>query len=141
MKFGQRFLFLLSECFFCIVPGSVLAAYLVVSLLQGGGEICRAKSQKGSTMRIVYVLVRIRTQIFALILLFIMGTDRFTTALSCLLVKCIDIIGYLTVSDSFTLLHGARAEGVVRKGAREGITVNKDRFHSGTGAAYSCIYR
>lgn len=38
--------------------------------------------KKGSTMRIAYVLGRIRTQILALVLLLIMSTARCTTALS-----------------------------------------------------------
>ena len=63
-------------------------------------------------MRIVYVLVPIRTQILALILLFIMRADYCTTALSCLLVKWIGLIGYLTEARPFTLCHGSRARGV-----------------------------
>lgn len=69
------------------------------------------KKQKGSTMRIVYILVPIRTQILALILLFIVRTDCCTTALSCLLVKWIGLIGYLMEAHPFTLCSGSRARG------------------------------
>lgn len=62
-------------------------------------------------MRIVYVLVPIRTQILAFFLLFIVRTDCCTTALSCLLVEWIGLIGYLTEAHLFTLCPGSREGG------------------------------
>lgn len=70
-----------------------------------------AKKQKGSTVGIVYVLVRIRTQVLALILLLVMPAGRCTTALSCLLVKWIGPIDYLKEANSFTPQPRARARG------------------------------
>lgn len=60
-------------------------------------------------MGIAYVLVEIRTQILALILLLIMPSDRCTTEISCLLVQCIGLNDYLTKANSFTHRPGARA--------------------------------
>lgn len=55
-------------------------------------KIIKQKKQKGSTIRIAYVLVPIRTQILAVILLYIIGTSCCTTALSCLLMKWIGLV-------------------------------------------------
>lgn len=60
-------------------------------------------------MGIAYVLVEIRTQILALILLLIMPTDSCNTELFCLLVQYVGPIDYLTKANSFTLRPDALA--------------------------------
>lgn len=72
-------------------------------------KIIKQKKQKGSTIRIAYVLIPIRTQILALILLYIIGTGRFTTALSCLLIKWICLLCNLRKAHPFTIYPRPRA--------------------------------
>lgn len=77
--------------------------------LLGGKKSFKQKKQKVSTIRIAYVLAPIRTQILPLFLLYIIGIGRCTTALSCLSVKWIGLVGDLREAHPFTLYPRPRA--------------------------------